>query len=222
MTCLYRLKNILHKYGQRTVLTIDDLCIPAGGITGLAGPNGAGKSTLLRLLACVENPTKGEIFYQGKLCNIKEAPLRRDITMLTQNPYLLHRSVEKNIAYGLKIRKQKISKQKIDEVLQLTGLPPDEFRQRKWFELSGGETRRVALATRLILKPKVLLLDEPTANLDEESTKLIRDAALAASQKGNTTLVIVSHDLHWLKSVSQNIIRCEKGRIIVNSLAQKL
>ena len=118
-----------------------------------------------------------------------------------------------NVAYGLKIRDKNDIPAKVDNALETVGLDPETFRKRQWYELSGGEIQRVALAARLVLKPKLLLMDEPTASLDRKSTVLIRQAAISAREEYGTSLVIASHDMAWLNEVSDGIIHLEDGII---------
>ena len=210
----YHLKNICHYYGDTQVLDIDDLKIKQGLITGLIGPNGSGKSTLLKLLAFALRPTKGEIFYKTRREYPFSPNIRSKVTLLTQKPYLLKRTVFENIAYGLKIRKDTDNLEKrVEKVLLNVGLDYGQFAHRQWHELSGGEAQRIALAARLILKPEVLLLDEPIASVDAKSAKLIRKASLNAQKKWGTTLVIASHDLQWLYSISDKQLAMFKGKL---------
>lgn len=210
---IYQLRNIQQRYAGRLVLDIEQLEVDQGSILGLYGPNGSGKSTLLRIMALLEDPVAGRLFFQGKEVGAKDELVRRRITLLDQNPYLLKCSVRANVGYGLKVRGEKHDIQKkVKRVLDLVGLPPEKFSERRWHQLSGGEAQRVALAARLVLQPEVLLLDEPTANLDEESTELIRQASLAARQKWGTTIILVSHDRSWLEGVSDRFLLMEKGR----------
>ena len=211
---VYYLKDICHYYGRTKVLDIDELKIKKGSITGLIGPNGSGKSTLLKLLAFAQKPTTGQIFYKER----KEYPfspgIRSKITLLTQKPYLLKRTIFENIAYGLRIRKDTGRLEKrVEEALFNVGLDYKKFENRKWHELSGGEAQRVAMAARLILKPEVLLLDEPVASVDTKSAKLIRRASLNAKKEWGTTLVIASHDLQWLYSISDRQLSMFKGQL---------
>lgn len=212
-TPLVRLNNIQQNYSGRTVLSIDSLNIEPGAIIGLAGPNGSGKSTLLRLLACLEAPTQGKYFFLGQPASPKFNVNQRHVTLLVQEPYLLKRTVYANVAYGLKIRGKNDIPAKVDRALDVVGLDPDTFRKRHWFELSGGEVQRVALAARLVLKPKLLLMDEPTASLDEKSAALIRMAALSARDEYCASLVIASHDMAWLNAVTDKVIHLDKGNI---------
>ncbi len=215
-TLLYRLENIIQKYGGRTVLCIDSLVIENKSIIGLVGHNGSGKSTLLRILAFLEASAQGKVFFQGKSCCTRHDWMRRKVTLLPQEPYLLKRSVEANVAYGLRVRGENGRPDKAREVLDMVGLCPEEFAGRSWHELSGGEAQRVALAARLILKPQVLLLDEPTTSLDAESTRRIKEASLAARTHWDTTLVVASHDMAWLESVCDKILTLESGRLTIS------
>ncbi|MCP4022020.1 MAG: ATP-binding cassette domain-containing protein [Desulfobacteraceae bacterium] len=214
MTAVYQLKNIRHFYNDRKVLNIDDLTIEKGSITGLVGPNGSGKSTLLKLLIFAERPSLGEIYFRGKIELPFSKAIRSKVTLLTQKPYLLKRTVYDNIAYGLNIRKDKNDViRRIKTALSKVGLDFERFAPRKWHELSGGEAQRVAMAARLVLEPDVLLLDEPVASVDMESAKLIRNATLKACEEWGTTLVIASHDLQWLFSISDTQIFIFNGKI---------
>ena len=210
----YHLKNIRHYYGDTKVLDIDDLKIEKGSITGLIGPNGSGKSTLLKLLAFAWKPTMGHILYKGRRQFPFSPIVRSKVTLLTQKPYLLKRTVFENIAYGLKVRKDKDRvEERVKKALLNVGLDHQKFAHRKWHELSGGEAQRVAMAARLVLKPEVLLLDEPIASVDTESAGLIRKASLKARKNWGATLVIASHDLQWLYSISDKQLSIFKGNI---------
>jgi tungstate transport system ATP-binding protein len=210
---LYLLQNVMVQYAGHTVLYIPSMHIPENIILGISGHNGSGKSTLLRLLAFLEYPTQGRVSFRQAAENTSREFLRRRITLLAQSPYLLKRSVLGNVAYGLKMRKEKQVEEKVAEALDMVGLSPARFLRRKWHQLSGGERQRVALASRLVLRPDVLLLDEPTSNLDQESTILTRQTVLQAKEHWGTNLIIVSHDLKWLDHVSQATIIMHKGRI---------
>ncbi|MFO7804000.1 MAG: ABC transporter ATP-binding protein [Desulfovermiculus sp.] len=213
MSFLYSLHQVAVSYAGQTVLEIPALQIPEDTILGISGPNGSGKSTLLRLLAFLEDPDQGWVYYRKERGGVSREELRRSITLLTQSPYLLKRSVYGNVAYGLKLRKLPDSADKVQAALHMVGLPPERFARRKWHQLSGGERQRVALASRLVLQPDVLLLDEPTASLDQESTNLTRQAMLQARKKWGTNLIVVSHDLAWLDQVCHQVVSMHKGRI---------
>ncbi len=215
----YRLSHVRQYYGDTKVLDIDELEIRAGSITGLIGPNGSGKTTLLKLLAFADSPGSGVIMYKGRRAEPFSPLIRSKVTLLTQKPYLLRRSVFDNIAYGLKIRRDTENLEtRIKKALAAVGLSYQEFARRRSHELSGGEAQRVALAARLVLEPEVLLLDEPVASVDLKSAQLIRQAALAARKTWGTTLVIASHDLAWLASICDTRISIFKGRIFATGM----
>ena len=211
---LYQLDRVSHFYGEKKVLDINRLAIPAGSILGLSGPNGSGKSTLLKLLAFAMAPTRGEIRFNNRVEKPMSPNVRSRVTLLTQKPYLLKRSVFDNVVYGLKVRKDtRDLDRRAAAALAEVGLDFREFKDRFWHELSGGEAQRVAMAARLILRPQALLLDEPVASVDTESARLIRRASLKARDEWGCTLVIVSHDLVWLNRCSDTRIAMAKGRI---------
>ncbi|WP_022661853.1 energy-coupling factor ABC transporter ATP-binding protein [Paucidesulfovibrio longus] len=213
---LYRLEGVRRIYGERVALDVPQLAIPEGGILGVAGHNGSGKSTLMRILAFLEAPDKGVLYFMGRPAGPATPNIRRQVALLTQEPYLLLRSVAANVGYGLKVRggfRSVEIQARVNEALETVGLEPDSFARRSWRELSGGEAQRVALAARLALRPKVLLLDEPTSSLDPENAERIMTAAMLARREWGASLVIVSHDRNWLESVSDGVVLMERGRV---------
>jgi len=119
-----------------------------------------------------------------------------------------------NVSYGLKLRgNRRDLVSRVHEALSLVGLSGRDFAHRSWYALSGGEAQRVALAGRLVLKPKVLLLDEPTASVDAASAQLIKEASLRARREWGTTLIVASHDWQWLYEICDEILHLFKGRI---------
>lgn len=212
---LYLLAEVTQSYGERTVLNVPSLEIRPATITGLVGANGSGKSTLLDLLAFIRSPARGTIRINGQPARPFDEHVREArITLLNQDVYLLKRSVARNVAYGLKVRGDlRRRDRRIAEALDEVGLPPALFARRPWYALSGGEAQRVALAARLVLRPRVLLLDEPTASVDDRSARLIKQAALSARRRWGTTLVIASHDVHWLHTICDDIVYLHGGRV---------
>ena len=210
---IYTLKNIRHGYNNRFLLNVPELAIDMGTSAGFSGPNGCGKSTLFRILAFLEAPLEGTVIYQGGNAQ-PDKSARGEVTMLQQDPYLLKRTVYKNIAYGLRIRGQSGIKNKVFDALKCVGLAPEEFAGRSWRALSGGESQRVALASRLVLNPKVLILDEPTSNIDRNSAYLIKQAVINIRKQYNTTMIISSHDHLWLNQIADKIYRMHDGRIV--------
>ena len=212
---IFEIKNLVHQYAGRTVLAVEQLRIQPASIVGLIGPNGSGKSSLLKLLGLIEKPTQGEIRFNGHKVEPFSEEARFRITLLPQEPFLMKRNVFNNVTYGLKLRGNGGSMtKKAHKALAMVGLEGDEFLRRPWYALSGGEAQRVALAARLALKPKVLLLDEPTASVDAGSAQLIKDAVLRARQESGMTLVIASHDLQWLFEICDEVLHLFKGKIL--------
>jgi tungstate transport system ATP-binding protein len=213
-TPLYTFRSLTHTYRGKSVLSIDRLDLPRGGIIGVIGPNGSGKSTFLRIAGFVEKPTVGEVLFNGKAARPFAPQVQNRVTLLPQEPFLMKRTVQNNIAYGLQIRNaDERLVERVNQALAYVGLDGKDFAQRPSYALSGGEAQRVALAARLVLKPDVLLLDEPTANVDAVSAQLIQSAALKAQRDWSATLIIASHDWQWLYEISDTVLHLFKGRV---------
>jgi tungstate transport system ATP-binding protein len=164
-------------------------------------------------MAFILRPAEGKILFNGLPALPFDDAVRFQVTLLTQEPYLMKRTVFNNIAYGLKVRGDRGDwTAPVHDALTMVGLDPGRFSRRQWDQLSVGEAQRVALAARLVLKPKVLLLDEPTASVDAASSELIRTASLRARSEWGTTLIIASHDRDWLYDVCDDVLHLFKGR----------
>ena len=197
---VFELEGVEHRFGDRRAVRVDSFRVEPESVTGIFGPNGAGKSTLLYVMAFLLTPARGNMRFLGQPVAFGDPALRRRAVLLPQDPALLKRPVAANVGYGLKLRGLS-DPALIDQALALVGLDPPQYLARSWRELSGGETRRVALAARLALRPAALLLDEPTASLDPESAVNVRAAILGARQQQGCASVVVSHDREWLESV---------------------
>ncbi len=211
---LYQLVGTQQVYNGRKVLDIDELEIFRGEILGLVGPSGAGKSTLLRLLGFLEKPFAGRLSYAGQFCDDgwPDLDFRRKVTMVFQNPHLLRRSVKDNVAYGLSIRGQKNSQAEVGQLLEQLGLM--ELATTTATTLSGGEAQRVAIARALILQPDVLLLDEPTANLDPFNIKLIEHIVRMVNEEQKTTVIVVTHNVFQARRLSDRVGLLLSGKLI--------
>ena len=213
---IFKISDLTKRYHDRTILDIPALSFKKGAIYGLQGPNGAGKTTLLNILALLEHPTSGRIFYKSKAVQYAEPDLqrlRKEVILVDQLPLLFTTTVFKNVEFGLKIRgiEKKERRRRIVKGLDMVGM--GDFARAPAQQLSGGETQRVALASRLVLKPEVLMLDEPTANVDAASAQQIKEAALMARREWNSTLIIASHDRDWLYDVCDQVMHLFKGRL---------
>lgn len=210
---LFRLRSIVKQYDARAILQLDALDILQGEILALVGPSGAGKSTLLRLLNFLETPTAGELHYREVDVSRGNValPLRREITTVFQHPVLKNSSVRENVAFGLQLRGAPVNGA-VDEMLTRVGL--QEFARAAARKLSGGERQRVALARALAIEPRVLLLDEPTANLDPYNVGLIEEIVRAQNRERRTTVVLVTHNIFQAKRLAHRVGLLLNGRLI--------
>ena len=212
---LYRLQNLSKEYNGRRVLEVDNLKIARGEILGVVGPSGAGKSTLLRLLNFLEAPSAGRLrFLDVEFSPAQPMPLeyRRRVTTVFQRPLLLNRSVQANVSFGLQLRGHRGRNGHVTEALERVGLA-DLARQRAR-TLSGGEAQRVALARAIVLRPEVLLLDEPTANLDPYNIGLIEQIVMDLNRELGTTLVLVTHNVFQAKRLAHRVALLLEGRVV--------
>ncbi len=198
MSILFEAHELRKDYGSIRALHLPEFSMEKGELAVLVGRNGSGKSTLLRLLAFLEKPSSGTLRYFGGV------EPRLEITMLLQDPYLLKDTVMNNVTLGLRLRGAKDGlRPKFTEAMRAVGFDePEEMAERPQYKLSGGEKQRVALASRIILKPAVLLLDEPTAHVDTASEQTIL-ASIRSILENGTSVVCATHDPSLFASFSQ-------------------
>ncbi|HEX6291714.1 MAG TPA: ATP-binding cassette domain-containing protein [Herpetosiphonaceae bacterium] len=220
MEPLYHLQHVTKRYGARTVLAIDDLTIEAGERLALIGPSGAGKSTLLRLLCFLEPLTSGRLACDGQAYK-DTIPLavQREITLVFQRPLLLDTSVWQNVAFGLRVRGQRDDR-RVAALLELLGL--EQVAHARALTLSGGEMQRVALARALVFRPRVLLLDEPTANLDPRNVALMEAAITALHCEHGSTIVVATHNLHQARRLTARAVMLLDGQMIEQGPTERL
>lgn len=206
------LKDIIREYKNRRVLDIPYGKIKSGSRTAIVGSNGAGKSTLLNVIAGLDTEHSGHVFYGEDKKSFDD--YSREITMVFQKPYLISTTVEKNIAFPMKIRgfsdeEQEERVSSLCEELSLTHL-----RKQKSWKLSGGETQKVALARAIAFSPSLLILDEPTANIDPSTTSEIERMLFKINKEEGTTMLFVTHNLVQAKRVCNHMIFLSQGRLI--------
>ena len=216
------LKNVTKAFGKSVVIDDLDLNIKRGTMVTLLGPSGCGKTTILRLVAGLENPTSGQIFIDGEDVT-KSSIQNRDICIVFQSYALFpHMSIGDNVGYGL--RMQNVSKeerkQRVKEALELVDLAG--FEDRYVDQISGGQQQRVALARALVLKPKVLLFDEPLSNLDANLRRAMREKIRELQQSLGITSLYVTHDQTEAFAVSDEVIVMNKGKIMQKAPAKDL
>lgn len=206
-----KVKNIVKCYGNRTILNIDSLYFESGKIHGILGQNGSGKSTFMKILAGLEPCDEGEVIYDGVNLNFE---IMKSITYSEQSSYLLRRSVFDNIAYPLIIRKvsKEIIKEKVEEIMESFEI--SRLKDQLSTKLSGGESQKVALARAMVFEPDLLILDEPTANIDPNSTKVIEENLLKLNREKGTTILIVTHNIAQCSRICDNSIFLNDGKVI--------
>ncbi|HLA24413.1 MAG TPA: ABC transporter ATP-binding protein [bacterium] len=208
-----RLEGVTKRFG--TVLAVDDvtLALPAGKLVTLLGPSGCGKTTTLRMIAGLEHPTRGRVFIGDE--DVTPLPAsNRSVTMVFQSYALFpHLTVFENVAYGLRITKVPgpEMRQQVDAVLDLVGLP--QVGDRSPAQLSGGQQQRVALARALVMKPKVLLFDEPLSNLDAKLRKRVRGEIRDLQQRLGITSIYVTHDQAEALALSDVVVLMNLGHV---------
>jgi len=205
-------QEVSHRYGQLEALKKINMIFDSGEVTALIGPNGSGKSTLLRIIAGLEKPTEGTIIVDEKPRDPKD--LRSIATLVFQRSVAFNTSVHDNLAYGLKLRgldRSQIS-EKVTDVLGMVGL--EGFEKRRARRLSGGEQQRVSLARALVIDPEVLLLDEPSANLDPRSASVVENVITRVSHELGTTIILASHNMGQARRLASKVAVLEEGKLV--------
>ncbi len=206
-------------FGKKEVLKNINLGIKRGEIFAIIGPSGAGKTTLLRILNLFEIPLCGTLIFNGiSLDAGKPGSLRRRMSLLFQTPSVFNGSVFDNVAFGLKVRgfdKRAIEK-KVGEALDTVGL--SGMGKEKARMLSGGEAQRMAFARAIVYDPEILLLDEPTSNLDPANVANIEEIIKRIRDERGTTIVIATHNIPQVRRIADRVGVLLNGELIeVNS-----
>jgi len=214
---LIETKDLCQRYGQRDILKNINLTIDRGEAFALIGPTGAGKTTLLRLIDLLDLPTSGSIYFDGiDVTGLRgrRLEIRRRMAFVLQKPVVFNTSVYSNIAYGLKWRGAGESsiRKKVSNILEMVDLSAYENRNAR--TLSGGEAQRVAIGRAIVSEPEVLLLDEPTANLDPISTSKIEELIASITQRFDTTIIMATHDMSQGQRLANRIGVLINGEIL--------
>lgn len=207
------LRDVTKTFGDVVAVDRVSVQIRSGEFVTLLGPSGCGKTTTLRLISGFEEPTAGEILLNGK--NVAGVPpYERDTTVVFQDYALFpHRNVEQNVAFGLRMRREKREaiQRKVEEMLSMVDL--EGLGKRRISELSGGQQQRVALARSLILEPSVMLLDEPLGSLDLKLRKQMQIELKRIQRQLGTTSIYVTHDQEEALVLSDRVAVMKSGRI---------
>lgn len=221
---LVELIDISKQY-DREILKIDNLILREGLIYGIIGPSGAGKSTLLRIINLLTPPSTGAYFFRGRpLPKNGRAllDLQRQMAMVFQKTLLFQDSVWNNVAYGLKARgcsRAEINEQ-VNRLLDQLGMA--DLARRRANSLSGGEAQRVAIARAVAFNPTLLLLDEPTANLDPANVELIEKMIVNLNRTKSITVVMVTHNVFQAHRIAHEVIYIDKGEIVEIGPTEKI
>ncbi len=221
---IVKLENINKEYDQE-VLRVDSLELQKGLVYGIIGPSGAGKSTLLRIINLLTPPSQGAYYFHGQpvsKSNRELTNLQRKMGLVFQKTLLFSDSVWNNVAYGLRARgynREEVN-ERVGRLLDQVGLR--DLARRRADTLSGGEAQRVAIARSVAFDPELLLLDEPTANLDPYNIELIEKMIATLNREKDITVVIVTHNVFQARRIADEVIFIEKGRIVEMGSAEKI
>ena len=206
--------HVFKTYNGNPILRDCSLSFAGGRTYVLQGPNGSGKSTLFRLLALLERPDRGTISYQdnGRILEDSLA-LRRRLTLVLPRTGIFNTTVFKNVAYGLKIRGMSRTgiEARVNDALAAVGL--GHKKRQRATELSSGETKRLGIARAMVINPEVLLLDEPTANIDPANTAIIEDIILRLKQERRATILMITHDPAQAQRLGDELLFMHDGHI---------
>lgn len=218
MTCLVEVSHLGKQYGLTKALEDVSFAVDSGDFYAIIGPSGSGKSTLLRLMGLIEPPSSGKVAFLGEDATSRSEEtrlrLRQEIGMVFQEAALFTATVFENVAYPLNIRKtpRREIERLVEESLDVVGLVG--FDDRNASELSGGEAQRVSLAQALVYKPRLLLLDEPTANLDPRNAAIIEDVVSRLNREKGTTVIMASHNMQQVQFLASEGAILHEGKLI--------
>ncbi len=222
MKPLLEITHLKKTYGGRTVLDIQDLSLQAGQLLSVVGPSGSGKSTFLKLLNGIEAPDSGQVRFDGVPLSLESGlptAVQRRMTLVFQSPVLFQGTVWDNVACGLKLRgiSPEETGRRVEEALALVGLRDLAGRRAK--TLSGGEAQRTALARALVLRPELLLLDEPTSDLDPGNVAAIEEVIRRAIRELGISVLLVTHNMPQARRLSDTVCLFLEGRVVERGTA---
>jgi len=204
----------LEKVKFKNILEIDSLEFPNNKVTTIIGPSGAGKSTLLKLLNNMVSVDSGTLLYKGQDINqLNPVELRREVIMLAQNPVIFTGTIKDNLEIAFRLREESAPKEEeLKEILKVVHLNKELTDNAE--RLSGGEKQRLSLARVLILNPKVVLLDEPSSALDQETERLVIETVVNYVKNKDKTLIMITHSKDIALKYGDKIITLEEGSVL--------
>lgn len=208
---MLEIKNLVKAYNNVTILDDISVNIEDSEIVSILGPSGSGKTTLLNIILGLVNPDSGSLFYNEQ--EITKTPMETRGFNIVFQDYALFPNLNayKNITYGLKNKQNISSKEEVDTLIDLLELR--EHLEKKIDNLSGGQKQRVALARTLVMKPKILLLDEPLSALDGVIKESIKQKIVTVAKEFKLTTIIVTHDPEEALTISDRVLILNKGKI---------
>lgn len=220
---MLKAQNLSWQINNKTILENINFILSPGECLGLIGPNGSGKSSLLKILALLEPPSSGDIWFQGKhIPNKVSLDIRRRIAIVFQEALLLDTSVWENIAIGLKIRRISKSEIKSRVTYWLEQFGIIHLAKEPARSLSGGEAQRVSLARAFVLEPDILFLDEPFSALDAPTKEALRTDLAQIFRTTKVTTVLVSHDFDDIQRLAQRTVLLIQGKVVADTSPSKL
>ena len=218
------LSGLTKRYTPAGRPAVDNLSleIPAGSVAALLGPSGCGKTTTLRMIAGLVAPTTGDILFDGVSVLGVPAERRSAVMVFQEHALFPFMNVRRNVAFGLEVRGEDRTtiESRVDEMLELVRLPG--YGERRPSELSGGQRQRVALARALITRPRLLLLDEPLANLDAHLRDEMRGLIRSIQEETGVTTIIVTHDQEEAVLLADRIALLFDGVLVHDDHPQEL
>lgn len=208
---MLELKNIRKSFGKNIILKNVSLSINNGEIVSILGPSGSGKTTLLNLILGITDIENGNLILDGK--DITKVPMEKRGFNIVFQDYALFPNLNayENITYGLKNKPNISSKEEVDDLIKLLGL--EVHLNKNINQLSGGQKQRVALARTMVMKPKILLLDEPLSALDGVIKESIKEKIKTIAKDFNLTTIIVTHDPEEALTLSDKVLIIDHGEI---------
>lgn len=212
MDPILQLNQVSYKSGNVQILSDVTFSVNPKEFLTITGPSGSGKSTLLRIMSSLISKTSGELNYESKpIESYDPIKYRREVSYCFQQPELFGTTVKDNLQFPFEIRQQPFNQKQADDALTAVGLTDSDLN-KKVTDLSGGEKQRVALIRNMFFIPKILLLDEVTAGLDDHNKQIINNLILDLNQKHDVTIIYVTHDDSEIKQ-AQKVVSIVNGRL---------
>jgi len=213
------ISNITKYYGPQKALENINLTINSGQVAGLVGPNGAGKSTLMKIITCFIPPSEGKAYVNGLNVAEQSIQVRKQVGYLPENnPLYTDMYVREYLTFVAGIRKIKNVKQRIDEIVKITGLTPEQ--NKKIGKLSKGYKQRTGVAQALLGDPEVLILDEPTAGLDPNQLVEIRNLIKKIGKE--KTILLSTHIMQEVEAVCDRVIILSNGQVVADDVPENI